>query len=209
MAFRNSVTPRVGPFAFWTSPDNGRHLNPAGTKLIEEYLEQYPNPSTLVNLKYPSFKRVADDILGRDEVRSVCMMALVRSVLVYDDSLSTVQTYSALSMRRDLQFAIDRVRRTSTVSSSEWVESEAFAGPCPASAESLEGDEMAVWRGRVSEVLPVVLSSRCARMLEMRFKGVTLEQIAYRYGITKERVRQIECRSLERIKKVLDSPVYV
>ena len=71
MAFRNSVTPRVGPFAFWTSPDNGRHLNPAGTKLIEEYLEQYPNPSTLVNLKYPSFKRVADDILGRDEVRSV------------------------------------------------------------------------------------------------------------------------------------------
>jgi len=60
-------------------------------------------------------------------------------------------------------------------------------------------------RGRLKEIL-TDLSPREQRILEMRFglkDGIThtLEEVGQEFGVTRERIRQIEAKALERMRQ--------
>jgi RNA polymerase primary sigma factor len=67
-----------------------------------------------------------------------------------------------------------------------------------------EGAEQAILRDTL-EVLLSTLSPREARILRLRFglqdgHRYTLEQIGDKFGVTRERIRQIEQRALQRLR---------
>ena len=74
--------------------------------------------------------------------------------------------------------------------------------------ESLSPEENAIYqlmRGHVGESL-VMLSPREQKILKMRFgledgRTHTLEEVGKEFGVTRERIRQIEAKSLQKLKK--------
>ncbi len=79
--------------------------------------------------------------------------------------------------------------------------------------ESLSPEESAIYqllRGHVDEFLDT-LSPREQKILRMRFglneegKAHTLEEVGQEFGVTRERIRQIEAKALQKLKKHEDS----
>jgi len=78
--------------------------------------------------------------------------------------------------------------------------------------ESLSPDESAIYqllRGHVSEFLQY-LAPREQKILRMRFgledgRCYTLEEVGKEFGVTRERIRQIEAKALQKLKKNDDS----
>jgi len=75
--------------------------------------------------------------------------------------------------------------------------------------ESLSPQESAIYqllRGHVDEFLEM-LSPREQKILRMRFglndegKAHTLEEVGQEFGVTRERIRQIEAKALQKLKK--------
>ena len=78
-----------------------------------------------------------------------------------------------------------------------FVEDEAAPTPAQSAYQSLLGE-------KIEEML-ASLSPREARILRMRFglfngRGYTLEEVGQKYGLTRERIRQIEGKALRRLR---------
>lgn len=56
----------------------------------------------------------------------------------------------------------------------------------------------------VQKIIGRKLNDREKYILEKRSEGQTLEKIGYKYGITKERIRQVEYRALQKIREEVE-----
>lgn len=63
-------------------------------------------------------------------------------------------------------------------------------------------EEYAVWRRRLARVLPQ-LTSRGRAVLQARMQGLTFAEAGERFGVSRERVRQIEADTINEIQELL------
>ena len=160
--------------------------------------------------------------LGRD---ATAREVVLEMDMLSDDDLAAIQ--EAGRMRRPLDPAVDRrwrrasskVRRIIRIAQEpmsletpigadqnsylgDFIEDETMLGPVDAASKQLLKEQM--------QSILDSLSDRERRVLEMRFglldgQGHTLEQVGHAFGVTRERIRQIEAKALRKLRHPLRS----
>lgn len=87
------------------------------------------------------------------------------------------------------------------------VEEDSYLGEFiedPDATPPIEVAERMSWREEVSKIANAVLTEREKKILELRYGGgYTLDMIAQEFGVTRERIRQIQGEALEKLRQRL------
>ena len=157
-------------------------------------------------------------MLSDEEIRAACHVGIVTAAARFDPARGVLfATYVVLFMRREVQVETHKARRFRPVTEygkcvsgnaalpsddNELFSILAEAGVTPLD-QAEAADFAAAVRSRIDDVLRR-LDQRLARIVRMRFgigqpEPMTLDAIAPRLGISRERVRQLETQAMQRI----------
>ncbi len=143
---------------------------------------------------------------GRDlfEIISDGNVSLMRAVDKFDYTRGyKFSTYASWAIMKNYARSIPEQRRQHERYQTGWDEAlDALAGFLP---EETESDYLAAVRGNVERMLST-LDARERNILRQRFgldgqgEAQTLEQIGRRFGVSKERIRQLEARAMAKLR---------
>jgi RNA polymerase primary sigma factor len=156
----------------------------------------------------PSAKEIAleMDILSDKDVETI-KRAMDERVAV-EPALERRWRRSATKIRRILRIAQEPMSLETPIGTEEnsylgdFIEDESVLGPVDAASKQLLKEQL-------NEIL-TSLSDRERRVLEMRFgladgQGRTLEEVGSEFGVTRERIRQIEAKALRKLRHPIRS----
>lgn len=217
--------PDIGPFAAtaWDA-DRGEWdvwLTARGKAFLARWVAQYGSGVGLLRYKWPAlYQKALDCRMEIEDIEAICRHAAARTLQTWHPERTLFPTYMAFFLRAYVQQAIRR----------EDVAFQAGVSVGQMSFETAEGDVGLACDVRVSARVRALLEAeqdemhardRSARVRQMirqavpdpkhrqilalRFglhggDGLTLEAIGRRFGLSKERVRQIEARLLVRLR---------
>jgi RNA polymerase primary sigma factor len=134
--------------------------------------------------------------------------------LAYEESIAAGEAVDP-ALERRIRRATSKVRRIMRIAQEpmslempigseedsylgDFIEDESLPGPVAAASRELLKEQM-------SDILDSSLSERERQVLEMRFglkdgQGRTLEEVGQAFGVTRERIRQIEAKALRKLR---------
>ncbi len=156
----------------------------------------------------PSAKEIAleMDLLTEDDMHAI-KEALANKTPI-DPALERRWRRAATKVRRIQRIAQEPMSLETPIGSEEnsylgdFIEDETVPGPVDAASKQLLKEQL-------HEIL-TSLSERERKVLEMRFglndgQGRTLEEVGYEFGVTRERIRQIEAKALRKLRHPIRS----
>ena len=156
----------------------------------------------------PSAKETAleMDILPEEDIDAI--KAAERNKTPVDPALERRWRRAATKVRRIQRIAQEPMSLETPIGTEEnsylgdFIEDESVIGPVDAASKQLLKEQL-------HEIL-TSLSDRERKVLEMRFglndgQGRTLEEVGYEFGVTRERIRQIEAKALRKLRHPIRS----
>jgi RNA polymerase sigma factor (sigma-70 family) len=178
-----------------------RELTDEGRELLASILQKHPAPIALLKKVYPNLLAVCRGMrLTDDEINSVCMEGMILAVCRYRTGGAHISTVLAWGVRGSVT---DLIRRTQgpvnheSSASDHWLRAEDEMSQEPA-AKEVDLDTM---HDLEALMVRAKLSVRDLMVLRGRFAGHNLRDLAKEFGISKERVRQIETAAIARIRQ--------
>jgi RNA polymerase primary sigma factor len=157
----------------------------------------------------PSAKEIAleMDILTDEEVQAI-QESLKEGRPPLDPAVERSWRRAAAKVRRIMRIAQEPMSLETPIGSEEnsylgdFIEDETVMGPVDAASKQLLKEQL-------HEIL-TSLSDRERKVLEMRFglndgQGRTLEEVGSEFGVTRERIRQIEAKALRKLRHPIRS----
>jgi len=156
----------------------------------------------------PTAKEIAleMDILSEEDQRAI--QDIQDNKMPIDPALERRWRRAASKVRRIIRIAQEPMSLETPIGSEEnsylgdFIEDETVLGPVDAASKQLLKEQL-------REIL-TSLSDRERKVLEMRFglndgQGRTLEEVGYEFGVTRERIRQIEAKALRKLRHPIRS----
>jgi RNA polymerase primary sigma factor len=156
----------------------------------------------------PSAKEIAleMDLLPDEDIQAI--EDYQRKQLPIDPALERRWRRAATKVRRIMRIAQEPMSLETPIGSEEnsylgdFIEDESVTGPVDAASKQLLKEQL-------HEILSS-LSDRERKVLEMRFglndgQGRTLEEVGSEFGVTRERIRQIEAKALRKLRHPIRS----
>jgi RNA polymerase primary sigma factor len=156
----------------------------------------------------PSPEEVALEMNLLSQEDKVAYEEAIATGEVVDPALERKLRRAASKVRRIMRVAQEPMSLETPIGSEEnsylgdFIEDESLPGPVDATSRQLLKEQM-------SDILDS-LSDRERKVLEMRFglkdgQGRTLEEVGQEFGVTRERIRQIEAKALRKLRHPIRS----
>ncbi len=197
-------------------------LTAEGQRAVADWLALYPEPVKLLMKKHRKLAMAAVEILGDEEVDSLCRAGAARAALTFDPGRGfKFATYagpylrsfvgSALAADPDRKSARYGVGVHSAIRCGGGGETYSAFDSLPArEPEGGIGERDGHLGERVAEVLRRKLTDRERDVVTRRF-GLdggpihTLADLAHLHGLSKERIRQIQIAALAKVRRELEA----
>ena len=194
--------PKHGPYADCTPAGDGKRyyvrLNEEGRRALEAYLARYPYPAAMFRTLYPRLHHALSLELAEEDINAVCLQGVVQTFLRYDPTRAKITTAVAYGIRGAATDAARRLKRRvkETSLSPFWGRTDDGPGAEPEATAEVAPDRELL----LSLMDRARLRRRERLILFARARGDKLHEIASCYGLCKERIRQIECVALEKLR---------
>lgn len=156
----------------------------------------------------PTAKEIALEMDMLSEEDTDAVQAALKNKTAVDPALERRWRRSASKVRRIIRIAQEPMSLETPIGSEEnsylgdFIPDDNVPGPVDAASKQLLKEQL-------HEIL-TSLSERERKVLEMRFglndgQGRTLEEVGYEFGVTRERIRQIEAKALRKLRHPIRS----
>lgn len=203
MTRRIAHRPQTKEEQFWGQPMDDRERS-----VVEKFMSEYRSPTQLFLTKFSHEWIYATRVVGchEDDLEQSLYVGLLRAARRFDESMGGFSTYAMFWMRACFWQTV-RTRKT--------LDRRLRFGGFDAATRNRPARDVP----EDSRTLdPIVvrcmgrLPKRTREILKRRFgidrESETLESISLRFGITRERVRQIQSDGLERMRRMLERSGY-
>ncbi len=156
----------------------------------------------------PTAKEIAleMDLMPEEDLEAIC--AALKNKTEVDTALERRWRRAASKVRKIIRIAQEPMSLETPIGSEEnsylgdFIPDDNVPGPVDAASKQLLKEQL-------HEIL-TSLSDRERKVLEMRFgltdgQGRTLEEVGYEFGVTRERIRQIEAKALRKLRHPIRS----
>lgn len=130
--------------------------------------------------------------LNKEDLVQEGVFGLIRAIEKYDPERGAFSTYASYWIRQNLQ---NYYRRQSKQTQKQILDWDKI--PDKSEDSDYAYDDLKILQETLSE-----LPERSIDVLHLRHLGYSLQKIASKYGLSKERIRQIEIKALHKLKKV-------
>jgi RNA polymerase sigma factor (sigma-70 family) len=207
-------------------------LTPEQQELFDDYVRQWGTPMRLVTMKFRNLLNRANALgIETEDIEQECWLRVSRGARTYDKlrhrRTKKRKASFASYVGRAILFVLTQMIEDRLTASKYLLDKSGypiepvrpdhlhFSGRTAIGRsywEAVEGRDLVIIDKRLEiKLTDTLLKSLCPRdrtVIECRYgigcEEMTLEDIGERLGITRERVRQLECRAIQRLRKEAD-----